>query len=37
MNETTTANRSAAEATVRRLYGRLIDGWNRACLTIRAP
>jgi hypothetical protein len=25
MNETTTANRSAAEATVRHLYGRLMD------------
>jgi hypothetical protein len=34
MNETTTANRSAAEATVRHLYGRLMDGWNRpACRT----
>ena len=25
MNETTTANRSAAEATVRHLYGRLME------------
>jgi hypothetical protein len=32
MNKTTTANRSAAEATVRHLYGRLMDGWNRAGL-----
>ena len=32
MNETITANRSAAEATVRHLYGRLMDGWNRAGL-----
>jgi hypothetical protein len=32
MNETTTANRSAAKATVRHLYGRLMDGWNRAGL-----
>ena len=32
MNETTTANRSAAEATVRHLYGRLMDGWNWAGL-----
>jgi hypothetical protein len=32
MNETTTANRSAAEATVRHQYGRLMDGWNRAGL-----
>ena len=32
MNETTTANRSAAKATVRHVYGRLMDGWNRAGL-----
>jgi hypothetical protein len=32
MNETTTANRSATEVTVRHLYGRLMDGWNRAGL-----
>ena len=32
MNEITTANRSAAEATVRHQYGRLMDGWNRAGL-----